>query len=87
VSGPTDPSDHGDLYDPTAVRELFDEMSDTYERVNLVTSFGFSRRWRRQAVDHLRLQPGETAPRLMTGMGGPGHTSSGTWAGGAGSPP
>lgn len=69
VSVPNDPSDHGDLYDPAAVRELFDEMSDTYERVNLVTSFGFSRRWRRQAVDQLRLQPGETVLDWMTGMG------------------
>ena len=36
-----------DLYDPDYVRSLFDEMAD--ERMNYVTSFGFSARWRRQA--------------------------------------
>jgi ubiquinone/menaquinone biosynthesis methyltransferase len=58
-----------DLYDPAYVRALFDAMAATYERVNLVTSFGFSRRWRRQAVDRLAPEPGWQVLDLMTGMG------------------
>ena len=58
-----------DLYDPAYVRRLFDEMSGSYERVNLITSFGFSRRWRLQAVARLGLEPGMTVHDWMTGMG------------------
>jgi demethylmenaquinone methyltransferase/2-methoxy-6-polyprenyl-1,4-benzoquinol methylase len=61
--------DDADLYDPAYVRSLFDEMSATYERVNVVTSFGFSRRWRRQAVALLDPAPGATVLDAMTGMG------------------
>jgi len=58
-----------DLYDPAYVRSLFDEMSGSYERVNTITSFGFSRRWRRQAVELLAPRPGATVLDAMTGMG------------------
>lgn len=58
-----------DPYDPDRVRQLFDAMAGTYERVNELTSFGFSRRWRRQAVDWLAPAPGATVLDVMTGMG------------------
>jgi ubiquinone/menaquinone biosynthesis C-methylase UbiE len=57
------------LYDPAYVRSLFDEMAASYERINYVTSFGFSARWRRQAVRRLALRPGMTVHDWMTGMG------------------
>lgn len=58
-----------DLYDPGYLRALFDEMAGSYERVNFITSFGYSERWRRRAVDRLGLQPGEFVLDWMTGMG------------------
>jgi demethylmenaquinone methyltransferase/2-methoxy-6-polyprenyl-1,4-benzoquinol methylase len=63
------PEDAPDLYDPAYVRDLFDAMAGSYERVNEITSFGFSRRWRRQAVAWLGCRPGDTVLDAMTGMG------------------
>lgn len=57
------------LYDPAFVRALFDEMSATYGLVNLVSSFGFCRRWRLQCVQHAQLFDGARVVDLMTGMG------------------
>lgn len=61
--------DDRDLYDPAYVRSLFDEMAASYERMNYVTSFGFSARWRHQAMGRLALRPGMTVHDWMTGMG------------------
>ena len=47
------------IYDAGSLRALFDEMSRTYGFVNFVSSFGFTRRWRRQCVELARLQPGD----------------------------
>jgi demethylmenaquinone methyltransferase/2-methoxy-6-polyprenyl-1,4-benzoquinol methylase len=58
-----------DIYDAGFVRTLFDEMAGSYERVNLITSFGFSARWRRQCVARLGLRDGMTVLDWMTGMG------------------
>jgi demethylmenaquinone methyltransferase/2-methoxy-6-polyprenyl-1,4-benzoquinol methylase len=58
-----------DIYDPAFVEELFGSMSATYERMNLVTSFGFSLRWRRQCVEAANLPQGITVVDLMSGMG------------------
>lgn len=44
-------------------------MSGSYERTNLMTSLGFSRRWRLQAVGRLGLRPGDAVHDWMTGMG------------------
>jgi len=57
-------------YDPGSIRELFDGMAATYGAMNLITSFGFAARWRRQAVE--ALPPSAPRPRvadLMSGMG------------------
>jgi ubiquinone/menaquinone biosynthesis methyltransferase len=58
-----------DIHDPDFVRRLFDEMAGSYERVNLITSFGFSRRWRRQCVERANPDDGMTVFDAMTGMG------------------
>jgi demethylmenaquinone methyltransferase/2-methoxy-6-polyprenyl-1,4-benzoquinol methylase len=57
-------------YDPGSIRELFDGMAATYGAMNLITSFGFAARWRRQAVEALP-RVGSTAKvaDLMSGMG------------------
>lgn len=56
-------------YDPTFVRDLFDEMSGTYGLTNTISSFGFCRRWRRQCVELAEIRPGMVVYDLMTGMG------------------
>ena len=63
------PADAVDIYEAEYVRRLFDEMSGSYDRVNYLTSFGFSQRWRRQCVENALIQPGETVHDLMCGMG------------------
>jgi demethylmenaquinone methyltransferase/2-methoxy-6-polyprenyl-1,4-benzoquinol methylase len=41
------------IYDSEYVRKLFNQMSNSYERMNYITSFGFSIRWRKQFLDKL----------------------------------
>jgi len=58
------------IYNPEYVKGLFNRMSSSYERMNYVTSFGFSIRWRTQF-----LEPFQTTTDkieiidLLTGMG------------------
>ncbi len=57
-------------YDPEFIRDLFNRMSGSYERVNYITSFGFSLRWRKQFLKNIA--PSNDPIRildLMTGMG------------------
>jgi ubiquinone/menaquinone biosynthesis methyltransferase len=56
-------------YDPESVRSLFDEMASTYGYVNLLSSFGFTARWRHQAVTDLPLASASCVVDLMSGMG------------------
>ena len=58
-----------DIYDPSYVRRLFDEMAGTYGLVNVISSFGFCIRWRRQCVDQMPIVAGSRVVDLMTGMG------------------
>jgi demethylmenaquinone methyltransferase/2-methoxy-6-polyprenyl-1,4-benzoquinol methylase len=58
-----------DIYNPIFVENLFDEMSATYDIVNLFSSFGFSQRWRNQLVKKAGIQPGMLVCDLMCGMG------------------
>jgi len=58
-----------DIYDAGFVERLFDEMSGTYERVNYLSSFGFSRRWREQFVGEISIGSGMTVCDLMCGVG------------------
>ncbi len=58
-----------DIYDPSFVRRLFDEMARTYGVVNLISSLGFTRRWRRQCLRSVQIGTGTTVLDLMTGMG------------------
>jgi ubiquinone/menaquinone biosynthesis C-methylase UbiE len=58
-----------DIYDTTFQQALFDEMQSTYEVVSTLCSFGFNRRWRRQLVRRLHLDPGLWMCDLMAGSG------------------
>ena len=59
----------GGIYEPVFVRGLFNEMARTYGIINLITSFGFSARWRKQCLYKIDIRPGMAAMDLMTGMG------------------
>ncbi|WP_206365161.1 class I SAM-dependent methyltransferase [Sphingobacterium corticibacterium] len=41
------------IYEPAFVKKMFNRMSSSYERMNYITSFGFSIRWRRQFLEKL----------------------------------
>ena len=58
------------IYNPEYVKGLFNRMSSSYERMNYITSFGFSIRWRRQFLMPLQstIEKVEIID-LMTGMG------------------
>ena len=58
------------IYNPEYVKGLFNKMSSSYERMNFVTSFGFSIRWRTQFLNSFK--PTENKAEiidLLTGMG------------------
>ena len=58
-----------DIYDPKFVEALFDSMSGSYSRMNYITSFGFSERWRRELVEQVAIEQDSVVVDLMTGMG------------------
>lgn len=63
------PTSDQDIYRPSFVMRLFDEMSHTYGIVNCISSFGFAERWRRQCARKLLLPAGAIVLDLMSGMG------------------
>ncbi|MDO1500107.1 class I SAM-dependent methyltransferase [Winogradskyella maritima] len=58
-----------EIYEPKFVERLFDKMSSSYSKMNYITSFGFSERWRRQCVEEIGIEKGKIVVDLMTGMG------------------
>ncbi|AKA34479.1 class I SAM-dependent methyltransferase [Flagellimonas lutaonensis] len=58
-----------EIYEPKFVEKLFDKMSSSYSKMNYITSFGFSERWRRKCVEEIEIEKGKTVVDLMTGMG------------------
>ena len=58
-----------EIYEPKFVEKMFDKMSSSYSKMNYITSFGFSERWRRQCVEEIEIEKGKTVVDLMTGMG------------------
>lgn len=58
------------IYNPEYIRGLFNRMSSSYERVNYLTSFGFSIRWRSQFLKSFKPTTHKAeAIDLLTGMG------------------
>lgn len=60
---------NGDVNSAEFVTDLFNEMSRTYGVVNVVSSFGFCLRWRRQCVEGAGINAHHTVCDLMSGMG------------------
>ncbi|WP_223034058.1 class I SAM-dependent methyltransferase [Hanstruepera marina] len=58
-----------EIYEAKFVENLFDKMSSSYSKMNYITSFGFSERWRRQCVEEIGIEKGKIVVDLMTGMG------------------
>ena len=58
-----------DYYEPEFVKDLFDRMSDSYKRMNYITSFGFSEIWRSLCVAVAKIEKGAVVVDLLTGMG------------------
>ncbi|WP_158962899.1 class I SAM-dependent methyltransferase [Myroides fluvii] len=58
------------IYSEVYIQGLFNRMSSSYERVNYLSSFGFSLRWRKQFLKpiHLTAENAQIID-LMTGMG------------------
>jgi ubiquinone/menaquinone biosynthesis methyltransferase len=57
-------------YDTDFVKKLFDAMANSYQRMNTITSFGFSVRWRKQFLGVLPKSNEQVyVLDLMTGMG------------------
>jgi len=58
------------IYNPTYVKGLFNKMSSSYEKMNYITSFGFSIRWRRQFLSDFKssFEKVEIID-ILTGMG------------------
>ncbi len=56
-------------YEPKFVEKLFDKMSSSYSRMNYITSFGFSERWRKQCVNEIEIGKAKVIVDLLTGMG------------------
>jgi ubiquinone/menaquinone biosynthesis methyltransferase len=57
------------IYTFEYLRSLFNEMAASYDRVNYLTSFGFSHRFRRQFIEKAGLEEGFTVVDLMCGRG------------------
>ena len=59
------------IYEPEFVESLFDKMSNSYERINILFSFGFTYMWRREMINKLTKSSKENLEiiDLMTGMG------------------
>lgn len=58
-----------EIYSFEYLKTLFNEMASSYDRVNYITSFGFSWRFRRQFIERAGLAPGQAVCDLMCGRG------------------
>ncbi len=60
------------IYEPEFVEELFNKMSNSYERMNYITSFGFSIRWRKQFLKPF--PPSQESHQILDLLSGMGET-------------
>ena len=59
----------GERAAPDRVREMFDRISPSYDRMNRVMSLGMDGRWREAAARAARLEPGDPALDVCCGTG------------------
>ena len=55
--------------DPAAVRQLFEQIAPSYDRLNDTLSLGLHRLWKRQAIAYLAPSPGQRLLDLCCGTG------------------
>ena len=55
--------------DPDAVRQLFEQIAPSYDRLNDTLSLGLHRLWKRQALAYLAPRPGQRLLDLCCGTG------------------
>jgi demethylmenaquinone methyltransferase/2-methoxy-6-polyprenyl-1,4-benzoquinol methylase len=55
--------------DPEQVRDLFDRIAPSYDRLNDTLSLGLHRLWKRQAIAWLAPEPGQRLLDLCCGTG------------------
>jgi len=63
------PSSLHDREHPETIRQMFDEIAPTYDRLNHVLSFGLDRRWRQKAVELLSEKRGGSFLDIAAGSG------------------
>ncbi|MFO0690162.1 MAG: ubiquinone/menaquinone biosynthesis methyltransferase [Myxococcota bacterium] len=51
------------------VREMFDRIAPRYDALNRIMSLGLDQRWRRRALDKIRVGPGDLVVDLACGTG------------------
>jgi demethylmenaquinone methyltransferase/2-methoxy-6-polyprenyl-1,4-benzoquinol methylase len=61
--------DNAEIYHPSYVKALFDEMTASYGAVNILSSLGFCHFWRRACVLNVSWKQGMVVHDWMTGMG------------------
>ncbi len=54
---------------PSRIAGMFDAIAPRYDLLNHLLSAGLDRRWRRRAIDEIRLSPGARVLDLCTGTG------------------
>lgn len=58
------------IYEPEFVKNLFNQMSSSYDRMNFITSFGFSILWRKQFINKIDHSNNEIKVLdLLSGLG------------------
>ena len=55
--------------DPASVRQLFEQIAPSYDRLNDTLSLGLHRLWKRQALAYLAPRPGQRLLDLCCGTG------------------
>jgi len=59
-----------EIYEPEYVEKLFNKMSNSYERINILFSFGFTYFWRKEMINKVTASSNNLEIiDLMTGMG------------------
>jgi demethylmenaquinone methyltransferase/2-methoxy-6-polyprenyl-1,4-benzoquinol methylase len=63
------PDPNADLQKDLQVRQMFDRIAGSYDRLNDWISLGFHKQWKREACRQLNLRPGSRVLDVCTGTG------------------
>ena len=51
------------------VKQMFNDISSTYDIINIISSFGIDRYWRYKLVNKIKMTPGQKLLDVATGTG------------------